>query len=40
LGYGAGPEIAEDLRNFKARMEAGELPTVEGQSSGRRSAEA
>ena len=37
---GRSPErtIKEDLRNFKHIMEAGEIPTTEGQPSGRRSA--
>lgn len=30
-------EIEEDLRRFKARMEAGEVPTTEGQPAGQRS---
>ena len=30
-------QIREDLRRFKALIEAGELPTTEGQPSGRRS---
>jgi uncharacterized membrane protein len=29
--------IREDVRNFKQFIEAGEIPTIEGQSSGRRS---
>ena len=29
-------QVREDLRRFKALLEAGEIPTVEGQSSGRR----
>jgi uncharacterized membrane protein len=35
--FGEEPEqqITEDLRHFKQIMEAGEIPTVEGQSSGR-----
>ena len=34
--FGKSPEqqITEDLRHFKAMMEAGELPTIEGQPSG------
>jgi uncharacterized membrane protein len=34
--FGASPshQIREDLRNFKRRMETGEVPTVEGQSRG------
>ncbi len=37
--FGEEPEqqIREDLRHFKALMEAGEVPTIEGQPSGRRS---
>ncbi len=37
--FGREPEqqVREDLRRFKALMEAGEIPTVVGQSSGRRS---
>ena len=33
--YGAEPgqQLAEDLRRFKSLMEAGEIPTIEGQSS-------
>ncbi len=31
-------QIREDLRRFKALIEAGEIPTTEGQPSGRRSA--
>ena len=36
--FGEHPEqqVREDLRRFKQLMEAGEIPTVEGQSSGRR----
>jgi len=30
-----GLQIRDDLRRFKQMMEAGEIPTVEGQSSGR-----
>jgi hypothetical protein len=29
-------DIKEEIRNFKRLMETGELPTTEGQSSGRR----
>jgi uncharacterized membrane protein len=29
-------QVQEDLRRFKRLMEAGEIPTIEGQSSGRR----
>lgn len=36
MGSDAEQQIDEDLRKFKSRMEAGEIPTVEGQSSGRR----
>lgn len=34
--FGKSPEqqITEDLRHFKAMMEAGEIPTIEGQPSG------
>ncbi len=37
--FGAGVEqmIRESLTRFKQLMEAGEIPTTEGQSSGRRS---
>src|SRR6185369_11086562 len=37
--FGENPErqIREDLRRFKQLMEAGEIPTIEGQPSGRRS---
>ncbi len=37
--FGKNPEqqVREDLRAFKAWMETGEVPTIEGQSSGRRS---
>lgn len=36
--FGESPEqqIREDLRHFKQLMEAGEIPTIEGQSHGRR----
>jgi hypothetical protein len=27
--------VREDIRNFKRYMETGEIPTIEGQSSGR-----
>jgi uncharacterized membrane protein len=35
--FGKGPkqQVASDLRRFKQLMEAGEIPTTEGQSSGR-----
>jgi len=35
--FGESPEVQvrEDLRRFKQLMEAGEIPTVEGQTSGR-----
>ena len=33
-------QIPEDLRRFKQRMEAGEIPTTEGQPSGRKSEDA
>lgn len=38
--FGEEPEqqVREDLRHFKALLETGEIPTIEGQSSGRRSA--
>ena len=36
MGRSPGKEIEQDLRRFKAVMEAGEMPTTEGQSSGRR----
>jgi uncharacterized membrane protein len=38
--FGENPEqqVREDLRRFKQLMEAGEIPTTRGQSSGRRSA--
>jgi uncharacterized membrane protein len=38
--FGEDPEqqIREDLRAFKALIEAGEVPTIEGQPHGRRSA--
>lgn len=39
FGREPGQEIREDLRRFKQIMEAGEVPTVEGQPSGRSSAE-
>jgi uncharacterized membrane protein len=37
---GAAPEriLREELRHFKQLLEAGEIPTTEGQPSGRRSA--
>ena len=36
--FGASPahQIHEDLRRFKQILEAGEIPTTKGQSSGRR----
>lgn len=34
FGRSAEHDVAEDLRNFKAMMEAGELPTTEGQPRG------
>jgi uncharacterized membrane protein len=34
LGSGAEQEVEEDLRRFKQVMEAGEVPTTRGQSSG------
>jgi uncharacterized membrane protein len=38
--FGEEPEqqVREDLRHFKALLETGEVPTIEGQPSGRRSA--
>ncbi len=36
MGGDAEQQIDEDLRRFKSRLEAGEIPTIEGQSSGRR----
>jgi uncharacterized membrane protein len=36
LGRGLDNELEEDLRHFKQQMEAGEVPTIEGQTSGRR----
>ena len=36
LGSDLETQIVEDLANFKRQMEAGEIPTVVGQSSGRR----
>ncbi len=38
--FGEEPEqqVREDLRHFKALMETGEIPTIDGQPSGRRSA--
>ena len=38
LGREPELQVREDLRRFKALMEAGEIPTVVGQPSGRRSA--
>lgn len=35
LGHDPATEVQEDLRGFKQMMEAGQKPTVEGQSSGR-----
>jgi hypothetical protein len=37
LGREPEVQVREDLRRFKALMEAGEIPTVVGQPSGRRS---
>ena len=37
FGEEPGQQIREDLRRFKRLMEAGELPTTDGQSSGRES---
>lgn len=36
MGSDAEQQIEEDLRKFKSRLEAGEMPTIAGQSSGRR----
>ena len=38
--FGEEPEqqVREDLRHFKALMETGEIPTIDGQPSGRRTA--
>ena len=36
MGRSPGKEIEQDLRRFKAVMEAGEVPTTEGQPSGRK----
>lgn len=36
FGEEPGTQVREDLRRFKALMEAGEIPTIQGQSSGRR----
>lgn len=38
FGEDADQQIREDLRRFKQLMEAGEIPTTEGQPHGRRSA--
>lgn len=35
FGEEPGQQLREDLRNFKAMMETGEIPSVEGQPSGR-----
>lgn len=37
FGKEPGTQVKEDLRHFKQIMETGEIPTVEGQSSGRES---
>jgi uncharacterized membrane protein len=37
FGESPAQQIREDLRRFKQLMEAGEIPTIEGQPSGRRS---
>jgi hypothetical protein len=37
LGREPELQVREDLRRFKALMETGEIPTVVGQPSGRRS---
>ena len=34
FGRGSGTEIREDLRRFKQLVEAGEVPTTEGQPRG------
>jgi uncharacterized membrane protein len=34
-GEEPGIQVREDLRRFKALLEAGEIPTTEGQTSGR-----
>lgn len=36
FGEEPAQQIADDLRHFKQMMEAGEIPTIEGQPSGRR----
>lgn len=36
FGEEPGQQIRDDLRRFKALMETGEIPTIEGQPSGRR----
>lgn len=38
FGEEPGQQIREDLRRFKALLETGEIPTTEGQSSGRAAA--
>ncbi|WP_437734309.1 SRPBCC family protein [Sorangium sp. So ce1335] len=38
LGEEPDQQLRDDLRHFKQLMEAGEIPTIEGQPSGRRSA--
>lgn len=40
FGEDPGQQLEEDLRRFKCLMEAGEIPTVEGQPSGRVAPEA
>ena len=37
LGHDPSTEVREDLRRFKQLIETGEIPTTQGQSSGRRS---
>jgi hypothetical protein len=37
LGHSAEQKIREDLRHMKQQLEAGEIPTTEGQSHGERS---
>ncbi len=37
FGEEPSQQVEEDLRHFKQLMETGEIPTIEGQSSGRAS---
>jgi uncharacterized membrane protein len=37
LGHAPSQTIQEDLRRFKQLMEAGEIPTIQGQPRGRQS---